>query len=83
MTCPTCDHTMQSYGLLESGKTLYWCPRCGAVSCGFYDSGAFASNYVPMLPGRVSELLNLLPVQVAHTLGVEEACRLPADRKLG
>lgn len=28
MSCPTCDHTMQSI------RTGFWCPRCGTLTMG-------------------------------------------------
>lgn len=32
MSCPTCDHTMQSIGLDETtGIVRHWCPRCGTM----------------------------------------------------
>jgi hypothetical protein len=33
MSCPTCDHTMESLG---GGEALYWCPRCGTLKHGSY-----------------------------------------------
>jgi tRNA(Ile2) C34 agmatinyltransferase TiaS len=29
--CPTCSHTMQSLGVLDSGDRAFWCPRCGTI----------------------------------------------------
>lgn len=34
MACPTCEHTMQGIGVVESGERVWWCPRCGTLKRG-------------------------------------------------
>ena len=31
MSCPTCDHTMQSVASVPEELNVYHCPRCGTV----------------------------------------------------
>lgn len=81
MACPTCDHTMQSFGELVYRGSIFWCPRCGTVRI------RGESDNVPKLPARVRELLTRISdyfgadgiTAEAHRLGVTEAVTVPRD----
>lgn len=94
MSCPTCDHTMQGIGKLETGERLFWCPRCGTIRRVRHErtgwiAGQSTVDDVPKLPGRVRELLDYFetfetPIRnplhaTAWTLGLYESCMIDPD----
>lgn len=91
MSCPTCDHTMESFagGGPEDERARYLCPRCGTVVV--TEPGEADEIYVPKLVERcrmfAAELLlrgiwvqqDLLALLSGH--GIAE-CINPPGRRL-
>ena len=50
MSCPNCEHTMQSIA-----RAVFWCPRCGTVK-----ASDLEGVYVPKLVERSREYANRL-----------------------
>ena len=78
MACPTCDHTLECFGVVEDMR-LFHCPRCGTVKAG-------ESVYVPKLVERCREFAQF---GLAHPqdsefhwkrLGIAESINLPEAR---
>lgn len=87
MACPTCDHTMQSIGQTKRQDSVFWCPRCGTIRTLY--SPTKMDDDAPSLPHRVRAFLAELETgaypkldTIAHRIGLEESCTLPAERKL-
>lgn len=81
MPCPTCDHTMQSFGVLvENGARIYWCPRCGTVKTDFGEDDKRNETDTPRLPFRVREFIRLTSdkkeCRRAWTDGLYESCMI-------
>ena len=83
MSCPTCDHTMESLGVCDEA-VVYLCPRCGTVKHGS-DFDGKPLVYVPKLVERCRALE---PTVLDSTIefawkhsGVSESINLPENRK--
>jgi hypothetical protein len=91
MSCPTCDHTMESIGVTAEGLRYFWCPRCGTLRSknGMAETGHDEITH-PKLVDRCrgfvadfcsGELKDLN--EVSHSLnyhGIEEAIHIPSER---
>lgn len=88
MSCPTCDHTMQSLGVdAQQAKRFYWCPRCGTIKTVITSCNDEIDD-CPKLVERCREYAEsdcLLDKFARHwwkTMGIAESINLPADRPL-
>src|SRR4051812_6946684 len=82
MSCPTCEHTMQSVGMLDHGGSVYWCPRCGTIRQ-LLSNKEKELDTEAVLPGMVRTLLSHCGPGIrerARLHGVYEAIELPANR---
>lgn len=75
MSCPTCDHTMQSLMGIRLG---FWCPRCGTIlePCGQISA--------PALVQRCRNFASQLGppwFQLWVMLGIEESILTPGVRR--
>lgn len=93
MSCPTCDHTMQSIGYCDGG-TVWLCPRCGTVKHPQFNTEAEPRIYVPKLVERCREFAMeeyaawdseqhkgvVSPPERWKTLGIAKSINKPEDR---
>lgn len=66
MSCPTCDHTMQSIV-----PKVFWCPRCGTVKEEFLKQARTRDEnncFVPKLVDRCLEFSERLRDEPEHFL---------------
>jgi hypothetical protein len=81
MSCPTCDHTIESIG-----HNWFHCPRCGTVVLKIPSRPD--SVYVPKLvercrqfePALDTEEVSNRVARLWHTFGISESINLPEDR---
>ena len=77
MPCPTCSHTMQTFGSIGN----FWCPRCGTIA---HDHPGSDFAEAPKLVDRCQRLLDLLRengeaggIETLHVLGITESIKPP------
>ena len=74
MSCPTCDHTMESVC-----DGVFWCPRCGTLK-----SALLRIGQTPKLVERCrkfGETLGTSWGQLWVYLGIAEGINLPSERQ--
>lgn len=73
MSCPTCDHTMQSVA-----NGVHWCPRCGTLrtSGDTWEAPKLVDRCRAYRAGATLPWKNLW-----ITGGIEESIFLPRDRR--
>lgn len=75
MSCPTCDHTMQSLR-----HEMFWCPRCGT-----FKHEVSGHIYVPKLVDRCRSFIGCITdrqfLSFWRECGLSESINLPADRR--
>ena len=86
MSCPTCDHTMQSLGITEDGLNSWWCPRCGTLRQRSSEEPESFDDEVPQLVARCREVakayLSIALINVWHQFGIGEAINKPDKRRV-
>lgn len=73
---------MKCVGETNFRDAIYWCTRCGTI--GTHEGSQFDS---PLIVDRVDAFLDKAELSdadllLAHTLGVEESCRLEGCRDI-
>lgn len=78
--CPTCTHTMQRLGEVESGRVFFWCSRCGTLMGTTLEHNDIEA---PKLVGRCRKMIGgayRTPLETGetfkdwfHRLGIAEA----------
>ncbi len=82
MACPTCSHTMQTFGSIGN----FWCPRCGTIK---RDHPGCDTTEAPKLVERCREFrdkaengmgLSSASAHLWHRLGIAESINTPEKR---
>lgn len=85
MSCPTCDHTMQTL-FVDRERSIYWCPRCGTLRSVLFEH---EDDSVPFLISRCREFqrnhlaeatINSHDYRAWRRLGIEESINVPDER---
>lgn len=82
MSCPTCDHTMQS---IQGTIKTFWCPRCGTLKFDHNEDRPI-EQYIPRLVERAKTLADSVRLTLTHAAiaalirPVDEATRRPDER---
>lgn len=73
MPCTVCTGTLQSVGVLEDGRRVFHCGRCGRLRV---ESLSLTTDYVPRLVERCREFEDRgKPLALWEPLGIHEAIR--------
>ena len=83
MSCPNCEHTMQSLGhTSEHNDHLFWCPRCGTISTYLREGMPNVSTPNLVIRCRLfaPKLGNGLMAEWWRSAGIEESIHPEANR---